>query len=619
MPSIIPERDKRGRFTAGKKPAGEQAPDDSRPPRPDAPESRLAAAASDLRDAVRAVETPDIDPTIAAGKEIAGMASGVKDFVQPAARGLGKIFGKPEEDQKERKRVAWYRRIFGELRGMRSQDKAQHVREMRILGEIEKKPSGAGEGGGGLFAGLGALLGSLLGGGGILGTLVAGIARFGGLLKRIPLIGGMIAGGGLISGVMGGDAKQIGSGAGMIGGMFAGGKAGAALGSLVGPVGTMVGGVVGAAAGAFFGEKAGKVMGEWLGKVDWKAIGDKVVGVFEKVGELLGKQFEFAKKVVTAPARAIGWAARKTNEFVKQQTGIDLGEKAKAAGAAVASGARSIGSAAMDKLGYAFGGAKGARKAALAAEMVNSGITDPREQAMFMAQMDHESGGFRSMEESFRYNPGGLKNAFNGRVKSLDHARELLAAGPQAVAEHVYGGRADLGNTQSGDGYRFRGRGYTQLTGRANYAAAGKALGVDLENNPDLATDPGVAAKIATWYWKNRVGAHGASGNVEAVTRRINGGLNGLADRRDKFGAYQSEVASGALGNMASTANGMIRGVPSVDVPVMRAPSPAPSAAAEQPIRTQKVSVQTNTQKPDVGQDVRDRRIAHVATGGMGA
>ena len=149
-------------------------------------------------------------------------------------------------------------------------------------------------------------------------------------------------------------------------------------------------------------------------------------------------------------------------------------------------------------------------ESSLLAAMSRAGIVDPTERAMFLAQMAHESGNFRYDEE--------------------------IASG------QAYEGRADLGNTQPGDGVRYKGRGYIQLTGRANYRDYGNRLGVDLENNPDLAKDPNIAADIAIAYWQQRVDRNAArAGDVRTVTRNINGGLNGLADRQNKFDKYMKE------------------------------------------------------------------------------
>nr|WP_286202492.1 glycoside hydrolase family 19 protein [Comamonas sp. JC664] len=132
--------------------------------------------------------------------------------------------------------------------------------------------------------------------------------------------------------------------------------------------------------------------------------------------------------------------------------------------------------------------------------MAEANITTPKRKAAFLAQLAHESGQLRYMEE--------------------------IASGA------AYEGRRDLGNTQPGDGVRYKGRGPIQLTGRANYRAAGRALGIDLEGNPQRAKDPDVAFRIAGWYWSSRnLNTYADAGNFREVTRRINGGYNGLADR----------------------------------------------------------------------------------------
>lgn len=136
--------------------------------------------------------------------------------------------------------------------------------------------------------------------------------------------------------------------------------------------------------------------------------------------------------------------------------------------------------------------------------MAEAGIDTPQRQAMFIAQLAHESGGFQYLEE--------------------------IASG------EAYEGRSDLGNTEPGDGARYKGRGYIQLTGRANYRAAGEALGLDLEGHPELAALPENAARVAAWYWNSRdINAAADSGDFVQVTRLINGGTNGLADREEYY------------------------------------------------------------------------------------
>lgn len=121
----------------------------------------------------------------------------------------------------------------------------------------------------------------------------------------------------------------------------------------------------------------------------------------------------------------------------------------------------------------------------------------------------------------------------------LDHFLGQSAeetAGFRTLVEYAsgneYEGRQDLGNTQPGDGARYKGRGIFQLTGRANYRSLGAKLGIDLENNPELAATPEVAVRVACEYWNSRgISALADQDNLDGVTRRINGGTNGIQDR----------------------------------------------------------------------------------------
>jgi len=187
------------------------------------------------------------------------------------------------------------------------------------------------------------------------------------------------------------------------------------------------------------------------------------------------------------------------------------------------------------------------------------GMTDPTEQAMFLAQVSHESNGFTHLRESFAYTPHRLHEIFPHLFRNDAQASEALAHGADAVAESVYGAASRqgrrLGNVHPGDGGRYRGRGYIQLTGLANYTAAGRALNLDLVGHPELAEDPQHAAEIAVWFWmQNRNAARlrslAALGDVAGVTHIINGGYNGLADRRRRFHGYQRQL--GAQGGAAT-------------------------------------------------------------------
>lgn len=100
----------------------------------------------------------------------------------------------------------------------------------------------------------------------------------------------------------------------------------------------------------------------------------------------------------------------------------------------------------------------------------------------------------------------------------------------------AYEGRVDLGNLRHGDGVRYKGRGWIQLTGRANYHDAGLALGLPLEDLPDLAAQVEVAARVAAWYWRtHHLNEPTDRGDIEGATRKINGGLNGIDDRRRRW------------------------------------------------------------------------------------
>ena len=132
-------------------------------------------------------------------------------------------------------------------------------------------------------------------------------------------------------------------------------------------------------------------------------------------------------------------------------------------------------------------------------------IVGSKRAAAFIAQIGHESG-------------------------QLKYVKEIW--GPTA-AQSRYEGRADLGNTQSGDGSKYRGRGLIQITGRANYKACGDALGLDLINQPQLLEKPQHACMSAAWFWATKgLSTLADEGKFETITRRINGGVNGLADRQ---------------------------------------------------------------------------------------
>lgn len=155
------------------------------------------------------------------------------------------------------------------------------------------------------------------------------------------------------------------------------------------------------------------------------------------------------------------------------------------------------------------------------------GISTPRQVAMFLAQLTHESG-LIPQEENLNYRAARICQVWPGRFPTIQHAL-AYAFNPQRLANLVYSGR--MGNGQ-GEGWTYRGRGLIQLTGKANYRAYGKLVGHDLVAKPDLLLQYGVSALVAGAYWHSHgLNAVAQRGDTRAVTRAINGGLNGLDDR----------------------------------------------------------------------------------------
>lgn len=180
----------------------------------------------------------------------------------------------------------------------------------------------------------------------------------------------------------------------------------------------------------------------------------------------------------------------------------------------------------------------------------NAGVTNSAELANFMGQMQVESGGFARMDENLNYTGKRLLEVFPGRngMSDISSAERVAEGGPEAVANAIYGGswgKRNLGNTEPGDGWTYHGRGYVQLTGRDNYERIGREMGLDLVHHPELAAEREVAARIAIHYWQSRVVVHGDQKDVTAACRDINGGTNGLAERKAAATAWQAELSQG--------------------------------------------------------------------------
>lgn len=183
-----------------------------------------------------------------------------------------------------------------------------------------------------------------------------------------------------------------------------------------------------------------------------------------------------------------------------------------------------------------------------------AGIAGERELANFMAHAQIETNGFRSLAENMNYSARRLLEVFPGRngIDRLEEAQRIVAGGPRAIANAVYGGtwgRRNLGNTEPDDGWNFRGRGYFQLTGRANYAAANDGLravlGVDIAQHPERLADPEVAAATAIHYWKTRVVARGHQDDITRSTYALNAAGLHLHERREAAAEWERKLERG--------------------------------------------------------------------------
>ncbi|MEN4604091.1 glycoside hydrolase family 19 protein [Pantoea agglomerans] len=185
----------------------------------------------------------------------------------------------------------------------------------------------------------------------------------------------------------------------------------------------------------------------------------------------------------------------------------------------------------------------------IAASLSAFQISTPLRQAHFLAQTGHESAGFLKVEEGLNYSENALTAMFGKRI-TAEQARAygrnaMHPANQKMIASIIYANRNGNGDINSGDGYRYRGRGLIQITGKANYEALVKQLGADVVANPDLLLGYRFAAMSAAAWWKN----HGLneladSDDVTRITRVINGGTNGLDDRKSRLSKSKGILCS---------------------------------------------------------------------------
>lgn len=162
-------------------------------------------------------------------------------------------------------------------------------------------------------------------------------------------------------------------------------------------------------------------------------------------------------------------------------------------------------------------------------------VNTPIRIAHFMAQIEHESG-LKAISENLNYSAEGLLKTF----KKYFTKETALACErkPQSIANVVYANR--MGNNSPGDGWKYRGRGFIQLTGKDNYSALTKDTGIDFVNNPDLLLEEANAMVAALWFWgKNKLNTLADKDDVLAVTKKINGGTNGIDHRKELVVKYK--------------------------------------------------------------------------------
>jgi putative chitinase len=341
------------------------------------------------------------------------------------------------------------------------------------------------------------------------------------------------------------SAGQIATGvAGGVGGGVLGAKAGAALGALGGPAAPItvpLGALVGGALGYFGGSAAGDAAYEAVTKPEStpQRKGEQAREQKQRSNKLFSA---FTKNIAGTAALPIGGAmvASTAAYNLSDKFASYLGGTMSTIGnyvssiperlANLGSNIWDAGQAAYDYVGdvadiiSSGGGAADMEKA-----IENAGITDATTKAQIMAQTAHESMNFT-------------------RTTEMGNRRYFQR----------YEGRRDLGNTRPGDGYKYRGRGFIQITGRANYEELSRALGVDFVNNPDLVAQPEYAAAASmVWLRKRWNRLDGKWNDTRAVTRVINGGYNGLADRQAKFRKYTALYGSGQT--VSSSLAGSVR------------------------------------------------------------
>lgn len=217
-------------------------------------------------------------------------------------------------------------------------------------------------------------------------------------------------------------------------------------------------------------------------------------------------------------------------------------------------------------------------------------IDRPARQAAFLAQLAHESGQLRRVQENLNYAWDGLRKVFPRHFRS-DAEAQAYDRQPERIANRVYANRMLNGDEASGDGWRFRGRGPIQVTGRENYRKAGQALGIGLESDPDRMLDPATGCLAAAWFWHSRglntLADADSENGFREITRRINGGFLGLEERIHYWERARQVLGLPDFGPVMAQRMGAVRmppGTRPVYAPVEEpAPAPQPPVPAPKP------------------------------------
>ena len=179
--------------------------------------------------------------------------------------------------------------------------------------------------------------------------------------------------------------------------------------------------------------------------------------------------------------------------------------------------------------------------------MQKFGITNKLRLAHFLAQCAHESANFTALKENLNYSADGLRKIFPKYFPTIDFATKY-ARQPEKIANRVYASRMGNGDELSGEGFKFRGRGYIQLTGKSNYQAFSTFIGEDCIANPDLVATKYPLASAGYFFWSNKLWAICDKGitdlDITAVTKRVNGGVIGISDRIKHTKEYYGFIKS---------------------------------------------------------------------------